>query len=662
VFVSLLTQAQPNSYGYNATTTTPTTASSSSSASSSSLSSSPTSTTNHNKKLSISYAHQSPLSTSSTPGASSASASTIVSLPSSSTAITSACSCAVQCSTCPLHSNECGSHMKEMSTSGHELLHSDVTCSSSSLSKKMKMKKKSAADDESSINGCDRVDRLSGSTSHSSQHKKMKNSAPSMDDQCSLSSLSSTDSAIQTTAVSSSTAIINSTSTSVHNGHAVHNNSSNTNKTNVSSTEPVDSAESYLRAIWQQLGVGRNGYLTLTELFVVCEHIQLASIDQDLVEQLFERLDADRDGKISFDELLKQMTSSAECQPSVAHVTTRSAADDSQPSSLEYLYANSGTYTPTNVGLLCATTTTASSVNSSSNQLQSGFLLSSSSSTCSSAGSSPIPPSTNSNCSKYECQLSVASNALSSTALTKVKCNTASSSGSRPNSAAVALAAKLDANENNKENQPNNNRSSIDRNPSNESKFKFDHSGVRKSSNLFARDSQLSECISGASSCDRNSMDTVVTTRNDSSSRHQMCRRASTGSAGAFSPSPTPSNGDDSTQPASLPPLDFDLSSLPPPRLVRRCSLQKGHKQHGAFTNTTPCVDSSNTSSTSGPTSLPIAPMRSHVPLPSELGSTNNGSSNTFTAASRKKMTEDEDFSAQNAFGHFLSLDPFNCG
>lgn len=70
------------------------------------------------------------------------------------------------------------------------------------------------------------------------------------------------------------------------------------------------STEQYLSSIWQQLDVGKGGYLTLQELFIVCEHIQMP-MDEAVVKQLFDRLDEDKDGKVSFDELLKQLTSSS---------------------------------------------------------------------------------------------------------------------------------------------------------------------------------------------------------------------------------------------------------------------------------------------------------------------------------------------------------------
>lgn len=68
------------------------------------------------------------------------------------------------------------------------------------------------------------------------------------------------------------------------------------------------STEQYLSSIWSELNVGKEGYLTLNELFIICQHT-MGKIDEELVKQLFDRLDEDKDGKVSFDELLKQLSS-----------------------------------------------------------------------------------------------------------------------------------------------------------------------------------------------------------------------------------------------------------------------------------------------------------------------------------------------------------------
>ncbi len=63
--------------------------------------------------------------------------------------------------------------------------------------------------------------------------------------------------------------------------------------------------EEYLKDIWNHLGVGKNGYLNFEELYRVCEHIGMIGINNEIIEQLFEKLDYDQDGKVSFEEFLE---------------------------------------------------------------------------------------------------------------------------------------------------------------------------------------------------------------------------------------------------------------------------------------------------------------------------------------------------------------------
>jgi hypothetical protein len=63
--------------------------------------------------------------------------------------------------------------------------------------------------------------------------------------------------------------------------------------------------EEYLKGIWNRLGVGKNGYLNIEELYRVCEHIGMIGINNEIIEQLFEKLDYDKDGKVSFEEFLE---------------------------------------------------------------------------------------------------------------------------------------------------------------------------------------------------------------------------------------------------------------------------------------------------------------------------------------------------------------------
>ncbi|KAL3873034.1 hypothetical protein ACJMK2_036196 [Sinanodonta woodiana] len=69
-------------------------------------------------------------------------------------------------------------------------------------------------------------------------------------------------------------------------------------------TMDVQSEEEYLRAIWDQLGVGKQGYITLLELGQVCNHIGMEEMNDIELKQLFEKLDADQDNLVSFDEFL----------------------------------------------------------------------------------------------------------------------------------------------------------------------------------------------------------------------------------------------------------------------------------------------------------------------------------------------------------------------
>ena len=42
------------------------------------------------------------------------------------------------------------------------------------------------------------------------------------------------------------------------------------------------SEEEHLRAIWRDLGVGKSGFLTVSELAVVCEHIGMEEMDKEV--------------------------------------------------------------------------------------------------------------------------------------------------------------------------------------------------------------------------------------------------------------------------------------------------------------------------------------------------------------------------------------------
>ncbi|XP_040836962.1 ninein-like protein [Ochotona curzoniae] len=64
----------------------------------------------------------------------------------------------------------------------------------------------------------------------------------------------------------------------------------------------LDSPESQVRAIWDKLGVGSSGHLSRQELAVVCQSIGLRTLDTEELEDLFNKLDRDGDGRVSLEE------------------------------------------------------------------------------------------------------------------------------------------------------------------------------------------------------------------------------------------------------------------------------------------------------------------------------------------------------------------------
>ncbi|XP_024895358.1 ninein-like protein isoform X4 [Pteropus alecto] len=63
-----------------------------------------------------------------------------------------------------------------------------------------------------------------------------------------------------------------------------------------------DTPESQVRGIWEELGVGRSGHLSEQELAVVCQSIGLQGLKKEELEDLFNKLDQDRDGRVSLEE------------------------------------------------------------------------------------------------------------------------------------------------------------------------------------------------------------------------------------------------------------------------------------------------------------------------------------------------------------------------
>ncbi|XP_049835601.1 ninein-like protein isoform X2 [Schistocerca gregaria] len=65
------------------------------------------------------------------------------------------------------------------------------------------------------------------------------------------------------------------------------------------------SEEEVLRTTCDSLGVGRNGYLNRQELALVCQRIGLDSVADEVVQQVFEKLSVDNEGRISLQEFLQ---------------------------------------------------------------------------------------------------------------------------------------------------------------------------------------------------------------------------------------------------------------------------------------------------------------------------------------------------------------------
>ncbi|VCX37629.1 unnamed protein product [Gulo gulo] len=64
----------------------------------------------------------------------------------------------------------------------------------------------------------------------------------------------------------------------------------------------LDTPESRVRGIWEELGVGRSGHLNEQELAIVCESIGLQGLEKEELEDLFNKLDQDGDGRVSLEE------------------------------------------------------------------------------------------------------------------------------------------------------------------------------------------------------------------------------------------------------------------------------------------------------------------------------------------------------------------------
>ncbi|XP_043913568.1 ninein-like protein [Protopterus annectens] len=63
-----------------------------------------------------------------------------------------------------------------------------------------------------------------------------------------------------------------------------------------------DVTENQVQAIWEDIGVGNNGFLNRQELAAVCQNIGLGDLKTEELDDLFKNLDRDKDGRVSFKE------------------------------------------------------------------------------------------------------------------------------------------------------------------------------------------------------------------------------------------------------------------------------------------------------------------------------------------------------------------------
>ncbi|XP_038074331.1 ninein-like isoform X2 [Patiria miniata] len=60
-----------------------------------------------------------------------------------------------------------------------------------------------------------------------------------------------------------------------------------------------------VQAIWDEVGVGGDGFLDINDLATVCQHIGMEDMDDEELNNLFNKLDVDQDGKVGFQEFLE---------------------------------------------------------------------------------------------------------------------------------------------------------------------------------------------------------------------------------------------------------------------------------------------------------------------------------------------------------------------
>ncbi|XP_077635073.1 ninein-like protein [Crocuta crocuta] len=64
----------------------------------------------------------------------------------------------------------------------------------------------------------------------------------------------------------------------------------------------LDTPQSRVQDIWEELGVGSSGHLNEQELAIVCQSIGLQGLEKEELEDLFNKLDQDGDGRVSLEE------------------------------------------------------------------------------------------------------------------------------------------------------------------------------------------------------------------------------------------------------------------------------------------------------------------------------------------------------------------------
>ncbi|XP_032071654.1 ninein-like protein [Thamnophis elegans] len=68
------------------------------------------------------------------------------------------------------------------------------------------------------------------------------------------------------------------------------------------STSCLNTTENQIRVTWEDLGIGNNGYLNKQELDAVCKNTGLKEMEKEELEELFNKLDSDGDGRVSLKE------------------------------------------------------------------------------------------------------------------------------------------------------------------------------------------------------------------------------------------------------------------------------------------------------------------------------------------------------------------------